>query len=543
MKKFIIVFLVLFIEYLNAGVKDPAKVIIPKPLKIIEQKGIFNLTPSTTIISGSNTFEEAKYLAEILKKLFGEPPVIKKNGITGIILRINKLLGYTSGKEGYVFTVSENNILIEASTPTGIFYGIQTLRQLLPLQLENKDNKIVKLKQVKIIDKPRFPWRAFMLDEARYFKGTKSVKMLLDQMALHKMNIFHWHLVDDQGWRIEIKKYPKLTEIGSKREDSMIDGWDSNIYSGKPHEGYYTQKEIKDIIRYAKKRHITIIPEIEMPGHSASAIAAYPWLGTSGILKGKVPSSFGYDYDIYDITKPEVVGFLENVLKEIINLFPSKIIHIGADEVLYDIWKNSKSVSAYMKKNKLTPADLQILFTNKISQFLAKHNRRMMGWNEILAGAKIHDNQNINDVKTSQNLAPNTIIHFWKGDLNLIKDAVEKGYDVVNSFHKTTYLDYTYTRLPIEKAYKFNPIPEGLKKKYNSKILGVGCQMWGEWIPDEKSMEFRVFPRLSAIAEVAWTKNSLKDYDDFMRRLKYLEKRWKLQGIKYGLYKKEFLKF
>ena len=510
--------------------------IIPRPTNITEKEGGFLLTSNTIIISSPETLNEAYYLSAILGNSFGKIPLIETEGDSGIILKLNSELKSKTGDEGYVFTSSPQNIIIEAATPSGIFYGIQTLRQLLPPDFEHKrdEKKSTTITALEIYDKPRFSWRAFMLDEARYFKGVNTVKLLLEQMALHKMNIFHWHLVDDQGWRIEIKKYPKLTKIGSKRKNSMLNGWDSNIYSGIPHEGFYTQEEIRDIVQYATERHITIIPEMEMPGHCTAAIVSYPWIGTSGEFTD-VPCTFGGgDRDIYNISDPKVEQFLKDILVEFMDLFPSKVIHIGGDEVDFSIWKNSQKVMDYMRNNKLnSPADLQINFTNKMSNFIESHDRRMMGWNDILGGASIHDYHSAEDVKTSQTLAANSIIHFWKGDLKLVTNAAERGYDIVNSLHTETYLDYTHKRLSLKKAYNFDPIPKGLDSKYHNRILGLGCQMWGEWIPTQSRMEYQVFPRLSAYAEVGWSDKSLKNYKNFSTRLESMKKRWKVIGIKF----------
>ena len=536
MKK-IILFLLLTILGCTQNQQNRVTInIIPQPLKIVEKEGSFLLNSDVKIISTSRTKNEAQYLSTILYNAFGKAPFIENNGDNGILLKIDETLKIKTGNEGYIFHSSPKSITIEAATPAGVFYGIQTLRQLLPPDFEYKRDgkKSAEIRSLEIIDKPRFPWRAFMLDEARYFKGVNSVKLLLEQMALNKMNNFHWHLVDDPGWRIEIKKYPELTKIGSKRKNSMLKHWDSNIYSNLPHEGFYTQEEIKDIIQYAADRHITVVPEIEMPGHSTAAIVSYPWLGTSGNLT-EVPYLCGGDYDIYNVSDPKVVAFIKDVLAEVMNLFPSRVIHIGGDEIDFDIWKNSESVKAFMQKNNLkTPADLQISFTNGISQFIESHGRRMMGWNDILGGASIHDYQSAEDVETSQNLAPNTIVHFWKGNLKLIEKAVSNGYDIVNSYHKETYLDYSYKRISLKKAYNFDPIPAELDKKYHNKILGLGCQMWGEWIPTETRMEYQVFPRLNAYAEVGWTEKSLKNYDDFNQRLNSMKKRWQIIGINFG---------
>jgi hexosaminidase len=351
-------------------------------------------------------------------------------------------------------------------------------------------------------------------------------------MAFLKMNIFHWHLVDDQGWRIEIKKYPKLTAIGSKRKSTQIGPlqWESPIQSAEPHEGFYTQEQIKEIIAYAEERHITVVPEIEMPGHSSAAIASYPWLGTSR-EEIEVPIKFGVGKDVYDVTNQRTYQFLTDVLDEVIALFPSKIIHIGGDEVKYNHWKSSASVQKYMKENKLaTPADLQVFFTNKISKYLQSKGRRMMGWNEIM-GHNLHNYQDKKDTKTTQKLAKESIIHFWKGDVKMATTAASAGYEIVNSLHNFTYLDYKYKNLPLSKAYSFDPIPEKLDEKYHDKVIGLGCQMWGEWIPTNGEMHYKVFPRIAAYAEVGWTEKEHKQFSNFKTSLINLQKRWTTKGI------------
>lgn len=485
--------------------------VIPQPSEMTAQDGSFSFTGATAIIPNGNT-TEAKFLQTYLLQQFHLDVPLKNKADNGAIqLILNKQLRQALGEEGYKLDANSNRIQITAATSTGIFYGIQTLRQLV-----EKNGGQAAVAGVKITDKPRFGWRAFMLDEGRYFKGEQVVKKLLDEMARLKMNVFHWHLTDDQGWRIEIKKYPLLTKVGGRRDSTQIGGWNSPKYDGKVHEGYYTQDQIKNIIQYAAQRHITIVPEIEMPGHSSAAIAAYPWLGTSP-TPIKVPGKFGVHYDVFNVANPKVVSFLEDVLTEVIALFPSKVIHIGGDEVKYDQWKADANVQAYMKSHNLaTPADLQISFTNAISNFLAGKNRRMMGWNEIM-GSKLHEFTNASDANATQKLAQGTIVQFWKGELNLITDAVSKGYDVVNSYHAMTYLDYDYKSISLEKAYSFDPIPAGLDPKYHSKILGCGCQMWGEWIPDEASMNAKVFPRLAAYAEDGWTLPANKNFETFSK--------------------------
>jgi hexosaminidase len=519
-----------FIHILTTNAQDIN--IIPKPQDVSFGKANVIIDENTIIINTRESSASAKLLQDHFKEKYRldlistEFQSLKKNAIK---FKIEENLP----SEGYELSIASDGITICASDNRGWFYAVQSLIQYCSSNAYfSKYEKRIEIKEVTIKDAPRFKWRAFMLDEARHFKGMQQVKMLLDEMALLKMNVFHWHLVDDQGWRIEIKKYPKLTKIGSKRKSTQIGPlmWESPIQSAEPHEGFYTQTQLKEIIKYATERHINIVPEIEMPGHSTAAIASYPWLGTSK-EEIEVPIKFGVGKDVYDVTNPRVTEFLTDVLDEVMALFPSKVIHIGGDEVKYTHWKNSAAVREYMrKKNLRTPADLQVYFTNNISNYLQSKNRRMMGWNEIM-GHNLHFYQNQEDTKTTQKLAKETIVHFWKGDTELLTTAASNGYEVVNSLHSYTYLDYTYKALSLSKAYSFDPIPEKLDPKYHEKIIGLGAQMWGEWIPTNGEMHFKVFPRIAAYAEIGWTNKENKDFTAFKSALKHLQKSWTEKGI------------
>ncbi|EAQ41996.1 beta-N-acetylhexosaminidase [Polaribacter sp. MED152] len=528
--------LIFFILFLNSLIIEAQNIqIIPQPNTIIYGKKSFIINENTKIVSSNDAKLIEQDLANYIRNEFNlslktaKQGFAKKNFIT---FKIDENLQ----NEAYELTVEDDKITVCAKNKAGWFYGKQTLIQLLSYNSHySKYENQIKVKSIKIKDAPRFKWRAFMLDEARYFKGKEQVKLLLDEMAFLKMNTFHWHLVDDQGWRIEIKKYPKLTEIGSKRKSTQIGPlqWESPIQSAEPHEGFYTQEDIKEIVAYAQARNITIVPEIEMPGHSTAAIASYSWLGTSK-KEIEVPIKFGVGKDVYDVTNPRVTQFLKDVLDEVMTLFPSKVIHIGGDEVKYNHWKNSSSVQQYMKEKKLkTPADLQVYFTNSISNYLQSKGRRMMGWNEIM-GHNLHEYQDENDTKTSQKLAKESIVHFWKGDVELATTAAKNGYEIVNSLHSSTYLDYRYKNLPLSKAYAFNPIPKDLDIKYHNKVIGLGCQMWGEWIPTNGEMHYKVFPRIAAYAEIGWTDLENKDFSAFKISLKNLQDRWASKGIFYA---------
>jgi len=508
--------------------------VIPQPNELNVYDGFFKFKNSIKIISTPATKETALLIQHVLKNEFQlsiKHKRSKKITKNSIFLSIDSHLE----KEAYSLKITTKNIEIIGGSSAGVFYGFQTLKQLI----ENRNELNNKIGCLTIKDQPRFPWRAYMLDESRYFHGEEFVTLLLDQMAVLKMNVFHWHLTDDAGWRIEIKKYPKLTEIGAKRTNSEIGTWGSNKYSGIPHAGFYTQTQIKNIVAYAAKRHITIVPEIEMPGHSSAAIAAYPWLGTEN-KQIEVPIKFGRHYDNYDVTNPKVITFIKNVLNEVFELFPSNVIHIGGDEVGYKVWEKSTHVKEYMKKHHLeTLADLQIKFTNDISKFIESKGRRMMGWNEIM-GTNIHKGfkEKKDDKEATSALAKNVVVHFWKGDLKLATKAAIHGYGIVNSLHSNTYLDYSYTEISLKKAYNFDPIPKGLEQRYHKNIYGLGCQMWSEWTPTNNAVLFQTFPRIAAYSEVGWTDLKRKKINNFLHALEKMKKSWKAQGINYADSKK-----
>jgi len=515
--------------------------VIPQPSELTNTGQSFTLSKTTSL----KAVKEASSVANLIADYISEVSGIKLSKVHQSVNQITLVKDSSLSLEAYQLVVNQQGVTITASNDKGWFYGFQSLKQLMPADFEpaNAASKNIVLPGVVINDEPRFSWRAFMLDEARHFKGKYQVKLLLDEMASLKMNTFHWHLVDDQGWRIEIKQYPELTKTGAYRTNSQVGPlkWKSNIRSGEVHSGFYSQAEIKELVAYAAEKRITIIPEIGMPGHSTAAVAAYPWLGT---YKKPIamPTKFGPGPEVLDVTDPRVLEFAQNVLTEVIALFPSKIIHIGGDEVKYKHWNKSKHIQDYIKQHKLAgPADLQIHFTNKISKFLSSKNKRMMGWNDIL-GKKIHFYHNDSDNVTSVKLAEDTLVHFWKGDVKLATEAATKGYDIINSLHTHTYLDYDYKKIPLDKAYSFNPIPKGLAKEHHDRVIGTGAQMWGEWIPTIGQMHYMVFPRIAAYAEVGWTELENKDFDSFQTGLLRLQKKWKRKGINFAPNQDVFVK-
>lgn len=523
------IFVILSFLFLCACQAPPVEEysIIPQPQEVSYTPGFFKMGDQPVISYSGDLGNEAQYLQNALADDFSMNATLKEGkGDINLVLDPAVL---PNKPEGYKLDVVSDKIAIKSSTPAGVLNGVQTLRQII----KEKDGKYVVQRAV-ISDYPAFSWRAFMLDEGRYFKGKEVVCKLLDEMARLKMNTFHWHLTNDQGWRIEIRKYPKLTEVGAYRDSSEINHFGSDVYDGKPHGGFYTQAEIKEIVDYASKRHITIVPEVSMPGHASAAIASYPWLGTSG-KQIKVPGKFGVHYEVFNVSDPKVMQFFDDVTNEVITLFPGSVFHIGGDEVKYDQWKASPAIRSYMvKKGLKTPAELQVYFTNEISNMLSSKGKRMMGWNEI-TGDKLHEYQSAEDTKeVEQQLAKGTIVHFWKGDPALIKKTIDKGYDVVNSYHEYTYVDYNYESIPLSKAYAFNPVPEGLSPEERSRVLGLGCQMWGEFIPTVESMNRLVYPRIAAYAETGWTGSDKKDYNRFLRSLDYFTNKWKTEGLVIG---------
>ncbi len=494
--------------------------IIPKPSEVIVKEKTINLNKNLQVYVDSKSEIDKPYLSSILHESGIETYFTENKKKANLILEIDNKT--SANKEAYKLIVDKKGqVNASAASKNGLLYAIQTLRQLIT---ESNSQKLT-LPCCTIIDEPAFSWRAFMLDESRHFHGMEIVKIFLDEMARLKLNTFHWHLVDDPGWRIEIKKYPKLTDIGSKRDFShkeVSEEWEK-LYPNR--KMFYTQDEIREIIAYADIRGITIIPEIEVPGHASAAIYSYPWTGASSTEKG-----YGVWGDLYNVTNPKVEEFLQNILDEVIELFPSNIVHIGGDEANYTHWQNNKQIVEFMKQNNIpTFADLQVWSINRFSKYLASKGVKMIGWNEI-TGDNIRGEEHI-QASQSEKLADGTLVQFWDGDISLVNKAIDSGYDVVNSDRHFTYLDYPYEVTSFEKAYSFNPIPEGLSEEKQSKILGFGCQLWGEYTPNTDRLYFQAFPRIAALSECGWTKWENKDFTDFRSRFKSLELVWKEKGF------------
>ena len=517
--------------------------IIPKPAEITLFTGSpARLTPDSLIITETQDkafLDQAGQLQQMLSEGMGLPLPLKPAGQASkkaacIVIKKDPALA-ARGEEAYSIQSSPSGIILSAADARGIFYAGQSLVQMMPSVFHDRtaDKSAVRWNisetPFRIMDYPRFSWRALMIDEARHFFGEKTIKQIIDQMALLKMNILHWHLTDDTGWRIEIKKYPRLTSIGSKRRESEIGTWNSGKSDGTPHEGFYTQEQIRDIVQYAARRNITIVPEIEMPGHASAAAVAYPFLSLK--TPGEVPTTFIVN-TAFDPTSEKTYSFLSDVLDEITALFPGRIIHIGGDEVCYDKqWKGVPEIEEFMKKNGMKSyADVQMHFTNRMSGIIAQKGRRMMGWNEIYG----HDVNGDGGGKAGAKLDTNAVIQFWKGNTGLAKNAIRDGHDVINSLHTSTYLDYSYGSIPLQKAYGFEPVFPGLEEQYQSRVRGLGAQVWTEWISTPERLHYQAFPRACAFAEVGWTPAGKKDFPDFKKRLKAYSERMDLMGIKFA---------
>jgi len=494
--------------------------IIPEPVEIIRKEGSFTISKSTSL-HAKELDNVGLYLQELFLPAMGWRISVTKEAKNAdyIELKLNNKL--ETGEEGYRLEVSKLSILIEAQTSKGIFYGIQSLRQILPKEIEkNKEKKNInwQVPCVTIFDYPRFKWRGFMLDEARHFMGMEVVKKMLDLMALHKLNKFHWHLVDDQGWRIEIKKYPKLTEIGAFREVKKERGEEPLPDKPEIYGGYYTQNEVREIIAYAKECFIDVIPEIEMPGHCSAALAAYPELSCRG-KPSAVPTRWGIFADVYCPGKNEVYEFLENVLAEIIDIFPYEIIHIGGDEVPKKRWKKCPDCKEKIEELGLEDVKkLHIYLTNHFQNYLEAKGRRLMGWNQIL----------------DPELSAQAICQFWLGNKAKVVEHMKKGGEVVGSNYLSTYLDHPYQIISLKKAYHYEPRLARKKDNLDEQIIGIEPPLWTERIPNEKRLYWQAFPRLTAYAETAWTPKKNKNYELFIQKLKIFLKRLDMMGIRYA---------
>ncbi|WP_179344307.1 beta-N-acetylhexosaminidase [Winogradskyella ursingii] len=503
--------------------------LIPAPVNQEFRDGQFVLSSETTIHFEDEFSIAGNFLSEFLK------PGLKR--AKGVENRINFVKDSAiSNPEGYRIEVNPIHIEISAATAQGAFYAVQSLRQLLPAEFETGKfkGKDIAISATIIRDYPQFQYRGMHLDVSRHMFSVEFIKKYIDALAMLKMNTFHWHLTDDQGWRIEIKKYPKLQEISAYRDETLIGHYSDqpHQFDGKRYGGFYTQDEIKAIVAYAKKRFVTVIPEIEMPGHAQAAIAAYPELGCTG-EQIEVATKWGVFEDIY-CPNEKTFTFLEDVLDEVLELFPSTYIHIGGDEAPKTRWKNCEHCQALIETEGLKDEhELQSYFITKMESFLNSKGRQIIGWDEILEGG----------------LAPNATVMSWRGISGAV-EAAKAGHNVVMTPTSHCYFDYYQSEnedeplaiggfLPLEKVYGFNPIPEELTVEESKYVLGAQGNVWTEYMPTEDQVEYMAFPRMLAMSEVVWSKPENKNYEDFVARLEKFHNRLDALDINYAnhLYK------
>lgn len=499
---------------------EPAVSLIPLPVRLELQRGVFELRADTAITADSALIPAARLLAAALAPATGfsllvSEPAGERAG--GIRLQLDAALERL-GREGYSLAVTPQQVLIRAFAPPGAFYATQTLRQLLPPAIYSKQphpGVSWTIPCLRIEDQPRFAWRGALIDVARHFMPKETILKFIDLLAIHKMNSLQLHLTDDQGWRIEIKRYPKLTEIGSIRKETRVGHErEARGFDGKPHGGYYSQADIREIVEYARLRHVRLVPEIEMPGHAQAAIASYPELGNTR-ERLEVSTRWGVHKNIFNVNE-STIEFLQNVLAELLELFPGEFIHIGGDEVPTDQWKSSPQAQALMRKLGFkSEIELHGWFIGRMNEFLTSRGRRLVGWDEILEGG-----------------APaGAVVMSWRGTKGGVA-AVRAGHDVVMAPNTYTYFDYYQSRdpgeplaiggfLPLEKVYEFNPVPAELTPEEASRILGAQGQLWTEYIPTPQQLEYMAFPRLAALAEVVWTPQALRDWHGFLARLRH----------------------
>ncbi len=514
--------------------------VIPKPENLIKLDGRFAINNQVRIETTGDLENEKEFLIEILKS---SNTTNFDNGDRKIHLKISKDF---LNEEAYYLQISENEINLEASTPAGIFYGVQTLRQLLI-----KEGGFISFPAVEIKDVPSLAYRGMHLDVARHFFTVEEVKEYLDMLALHKINIFHWHLTEDQGWRIEIKEYSELTEIGGYRNGTIVGRFPGSENDNKKYGGFYTQEEIREVIEYAGKRHITIIPEIEMPGHSSAAIAAYLYLSCfpeentivpQGMMsetgkqlqaEGKpkiVQESWGVFDDVFCAGKESTFTFLENVLDEVVNLFPSEYIHIGGDECPKANWKRCPDCQNRIKNLGLKDEhELQSYFIQRMEKYLNSKGKKIIGWDEILEGG----------------LAPNATVMSWRGEEGGI-EAAKQEHDVIMTPTGYFYFDYYQEEklkgdsiaigayLPLSKVYSYNPKPEALSTVEAEYILGVQANVWTEYMQDFNQVQYMTLPRLAALAEVGWTNTKNRNWENFVDRVNSLKAIYEEQGYNYA---------
>ena len=513
---------------LSAHAADANYNVVPLPKSVVMVKGQpFNLTSATTIVyEGTNPEmkRNARFLSEYIQQSTGIKTTLldkRDKKAAAIVLVINPKV---QGDEAYRLTVNNKQVTIAASTPAGVFYGIQTLRKSLPVQTNGAD---ITLPAVDIADAPRFGYRGMMLDCGRHFFPVSFVKKFIDILAMHNMNVFHWHLTEDQGWRLEIKSHPELTAKSSMRSGTVI-GHNATVDDSIPHGGFYTQQEARDIVEYARQRHITVIPEIDMPGHTLAALAAYPELGCTG-GPYEVGHRWGVYKDVLCLGKESTYKFVQDVIDEVVDIFPAKYFHIGGDESPTVMWEKCPKCLQKAKDENTDIKHLQQYFTNRVEKYLNSKGKSIIGWDEILEGK-------INQSAT---------IMSWRGVEPGLK-AAKQGHDVIMTPSSHVYFDHYQAKdtkhepdaiggcSPVEKVYSYEPLPDTLSAEAKNRIKGVQANLWTEYIPFTTQAEYMVLPRMAALAEVQWTPVAKKNFDDFSKRALRLSDLYDRYGYQYA---------
>ncbi|MCK0156435.1 family 20 glycosylhydrolase [Cellulophaga sp. F20128] len=508
--------------------------VIPKPVAMKLTDGTFQFTGKTKLVAHSDQQQTAQSFSEDFAKVSGFTMEVSDKLPAKNFLQF--VVDDTLEDEGYTLVVKGSEIIISAKGRNGFVYALETIKQLLPATFEGsvlvEDEEWV-IPNVEVSDAPRFKWRGLMLDVSRHFFDTAYIKRTIDRMAMLKMNTLHWHLVDDQGWRIEIKKYPKLTEVGGFRVDQEDKSWNTRpnaaLGTEATYGGFYTQEEIKEVVAYATARGITVVPEIEMPAHVSSAVAAYPILSC---LENEIMVPSGGVWPITDIYCPgkeTTFTFLEDVLTEVMALFPSKYIHVGGDEATKTNWKTCDHCQARIQSENLESVEeLQSYFIKRMERFISSNDRILIGWDEILEGG----------------LAPGATVMSWRGVKGGLEASAE-GHDVVMTPGSHCYFDHYQGDqdqeplawggyLPLSKVYQFDPVVEGMTPAQEKHVLGGQANLWAEYIPTTQQSEYMIFPRLAAMSEAVWSPKESKDWTDFSKRVKGLFKRYDVMGINYA---------
>lgn len=520
--------------------------IIPKPVSVTQPKvaGKFMITSNTKIVLlGSRLERTAQYLRDYLNTFYGLQLEIRSDdvGQNTIALNFDRM---DKGTGAYNMIVNKNGVYIGGDNEAGVFYGVQSLIQLLPMPANTVEGIAIPVSHVNITDYPRFEYRGLMLDAGRHFFSVDYVKKFIDFLALHKMNYFHWHLTDDQGWRVEIKKYPRLTEVGAWRNGTIIGKLPGTGNDKERSGGFYTQEDIKDIVAYASDRFVTIVPEIEMPGHGGAAIAAYPWLSCfpDRTTKSELPNEYpwygdttgkqvsqvwGVHKDVFCAGKEETFQFLQDVVDEIIPLFPGRYLHVGGDECPKNHWKECPNCQKRMKDNKLRDEHaLQSYFVQRMEKYINSKGKSIIGWDEILEGG----------------LAPKAIVMSWRGEAGGIEAAKQK-HQAIMTPTDYVYLDYAQQKnedsltiggfIDLEKVYNYEPYPKAVKPEQTKYILGAQGNLWTEYIATPSKLEYMLFPRATALSEVVWSPKQNKNWKDFQKRLQVQAQRYDLWKMQY----------